>query len=110
MPTNDFEVALIQRIEQCNLVVERLDNDPAWKVILQDLDILKKQIDDSWQGIDDDKKLERARVMKFAVQHLMDIKNGYANELKAAQEELKKIQNPDKETLKDYDTETKLEE
>jgi seryl-tRNA synthetase len=100
---DNFEEGLIQRIEECQLVVDRLDNDPAWKVILRDLEILKKQIDDSWQAIDDDKKLERARVMKFAVQHLIDIKTGYETELKAAKEELTKIQNPDKEIQKDYD-------
>lgn len=110
VPTNDFEEALILRISQCQLVVDKLDNEPAWKVILQDLALLKKQIDDSWQGIDDDKKLERARVMKFAVQHLMDIKKGYEDELKSAQEELKKLQNPGEETIKDYDSETKMEE
>lgn len=107
---NDFEEALILRIAQCQLVVDKLDNDPAWKVILQDLALLKKQIDDGWQAIDDDKKLERARVMKFAVQHLMDIKKGYEDELKSAQEELKKINNPEEETQKDYDTETNVEE
>jgi hypothetical protein len=110
VPTSDFEEALILRISQCQLVVDKLDSEPAWKVILQDLALLKSQIDASWQSIDDDKKLERARVMKFAVQHLMDIKKGYEDELKSAQEELKKFQNPDLETIKDYDGETKTEE
>lgn len=106
---NDFEEQLIKRIAECSLVVERLDNDPAWKVILTDLALLRKQIDDGWQAIDDPQKLERARVMKFAVQHLMDIQSGYKSELNAAKEELRKIQSPDEETQKDYDTETTIE-
>jgi len=69
------------------------------------LDLLKQQIDANWQEIQDEQKLERARVMKYAITHLMNMKKNYEDELLAAQEELRKIQNPDKEIQKDYDRE-----
>ena len=100
-----YEESLIARIADCHAVVERLDNDPAWKVIYSDLNDLKNRIDSSWQEIDDDKRLERARVMKFAVQHLIDIKKSYHDELLAAQEALQKLQNKETEVAKDYDGE-----
>ena len=48
--------------------------------------------------------------MKYAITHLMNTKKNYEDELKAAQDELKKLNNPDKETQKDYDSETIMEE
>ena len=102
---NDFEEQVIQRISECSLVVDKLNNDSAWKIILRDLDTLLKQIDFNWQDITDEKILQRARTMKVAVTHLMNTKLNYENELKAAQEELVKIQNPESIIQKDADNE-----
>ena len=104
MPSN-FEEQLIVRIGECSLVVDKLNNDKAWKIILGDLDALRKQIDNSWQEIQDPQKLERARVMKYAITHLMNTKKNYEEELIAAQEELRKIQNTQTDIVKDYDNE-----
>ena len=101
----NYEEQIIKRISECSLVVDKLNNDPAWKIILGDLDLLRQQIDGGWQEIQDPLKLERARVMKYAITHLMNTKKNYEDELVASQEELKKIQNPDKEIQKDYDNE-----
>ena len=102
---NEFEEQIIQRITECSLVVDKLNNDPAWKIVLRDLDTLLKQIDFNWQDITDEKVLQRARTMKVAVTHLMNTKLNYENELKAAQEELVKIQNPETIIQKDADNE-----
>lgn len=110
MEPNNFEEGLIKRISECQLVVDKLDNDPAWIIIFNDLELLKQQIDNNWQEIDDEKKLERARVMKYAITHLMQMKKNYSDELIAVSEQLKKIQNPQEETSKDYDLDTNIEE
>jgi hypothetical protein len=107
---NEYEEQIIARISECSLVVDKLNNDPAWKIILNDLDLLRKQIDGGWQEIQDPQKLERARVMKYAITHLMNTKQNYEDELKAAQAELKKMQEPEKETQKDYDLDTTIEQ
>lgn len=102
---NNFEEQIIQRISECQLVADKLNNDPAWKIIIKDLDNTLKDIDCRWQNITDETILQKARTMKVAVMHLMDTKKNYEDELKAAQDELKKIQNPAEIVQKDYDLE-----
>ena len=106
---NNYEEQIIARISECSIVVDRLNNDPAWNILLRDFSLLVQQIDDSWQEIDDEKKLEKARVYKHAIKHLMNTKKNYEEELEAAKEALNKMQSPETEIVKDYDSETKLE-
>lgn len=94
----------LNRIAECEMVVNELDNSPTWNILLKDITAQKQSLDDNWQELTGE-KLEKARVLKFATNHILTLKHSYAEELKARKEEVKAYQNPEKITIKDYDTE-----
>ena len=99
------ENELVERISECSVVIRDIDNSPAWKVIIKDMQREKERIDNNWQGIYDSQKLQLARVLKMATSHILTLKEKYGTDLEAAQDRLDIIRNP-KETIdKDYDTE-----
>jgi len=106
---NDYRDKVVRRIEECQIVVNELEQSPAWKVIIKDLERQRELIDNHWHLVTDDEKLQEFRVTKFAVMQLLNLKKSYEEDLKTAQEELKKLDNPEEEVMKDYDLETKVE-
>jgi hypothetical protein len=99
------EVLLRTRLENCHTVVSHLESCPAWEIIVKDLLANKQYIDDNWQDIVDDKKLQRARELKNSYKHLLDIKEKYQEELNSYKEFNEKMGKRDKEFIKDYDSE-----
>ena len=94
----------VDRISECESVVNELDNSPTWRILIKDITAQKQQIDDNWQELTGE-KLERARVLKFATNHILTLKDSYAEELKQRKSELKTYQRPEEAIIKDYDTE-----
>ena len=94
---------LAKRIEECESVVRHLDECPAWKVIEKDLKMCKQEIDDHWQDITDDIKLGKAREIKYAYLHLLNLKNKYQEDLNHSKQQMDAYQNPKTKILKDYD-------
>jgi len=94
----------LNRIAECEMVVNELENSPTWNILLKDIQAQKQSLDDNWQELTGE-KLDKARVLKFATNHILTLKHSYAEELKARKEEVKAYQNPDKVIVKDYDTE-----
>lgn len=74
------------------------------------MNLNKQFLDDTWQDIYDEKRLQAAREQKNAYMHLFNLVNKYAEDLRAAQEELGTIQNTDNVIIKDYDIETKVDQ
>jgi hypothetical protein len=66
-------------------------------------------LDDNWQEIVEPDKLQKARELKFATMHILNLKSKYKEELVNIQEELRKAGNIDKEIPKDYDVESVVE-
>ena len=95
----------IFRISECEQVINDLENSPAWRILLKDLQLQKQQIDDRWQDLTGN-DLEKMRVIKFANNHILALKNAYVEELKQLRVELNTYQNLDKNIIKDYDGET----
>lgn len=104
------ENELIEKIGECNTVINDIDNSPVWKIIIKDMEGQRKYLDDNWQNIFEEEKLKRARELKMSVMHILNIKDKYASDLKTAQERLEIIRNPQNEIDKDYDNETILED
>jgi len=100
---------LIKRIADCHTVIDGISNNSAWKVVVRDLTKNKELIDNNWHLVNDEKKLTEFRVTKFAVVQLLNTIENYKNDLKAAEVELRKLDNPDKEIVKDYDGEGNYE-
>ncbi len=99
------EDALFKRMEECQLVIDHLKNCPAWVVIKNDLTINKQWVDDNWQDITDDVKLQRARELKLAYNHLINIEGKYHEDLESINNQIKAVTSTHKEIIKDYDTE-----
>lgn len=99
------EDALFRRMEECQLVIDHLKACPAWVVIKNDLTVNKQWVDDNWQDITDDVKLQRARELKLAYNHLINIENKYWEDLENINNQIKAITSTHKEIIKDYDTE-----
>ena len=102
---SDYEGDLLQKIQDCNDVLSHLESCPAWKVITKDLQEQRKLIDDNWHREGDEKKVKEFRITKFAIMHLLEIRDKYEQDLKTAEEELRKYQNKENEITKDYDPE-----
>lgn len=99
----DVQETFINRIEECQNVLDHLDKCPAWDVISRDLERNKKFIDDNWQNVTDDKKLLEMKIVKLAYLQLLHMKDNYQIDLDNAQKELNKLQNPETIINKDYD-------
>ena len=99
------EDSLFKRMEDCQLVIEHLKSCPAWIIIKDDLTMNKQWVDDNWQDITDDIKLQRGRELKLAYNHLINIENKYYEDLENITNQIKLITSTDKEIIKDYDTE-----
>lgn len=69
----------------------------------------REKLDNTWQEIIDPVKLQEARVLKFAIMHILQLRNKYQEELDSQKEELRKLQSVETEMIKDYDLETKVE-
>jgi hypothetical protein len=102
----DLENILLRRIDECNELLSHLDNCTAWKIIVKDLEEQRKMIDDNWHMTTDEKKVQEFRITKFAIMHLLNIRNKYTEDLKQAHAQLKSYGSQDKAIIKDYDTET----
>lgn len=106
----DRERELINRISDCQKVVNELVNSPAWLIIIQDLQRTKQSLDDNWQNMaDNSPDLREARIMKLAAAHILGLRDRYETDLRTAERELYIMRNPDKAVGKDYDLETNME-
>ena len=99
------ESELVRRIEECGTVIRDIDNSPAWKVIIKDMEQQRAYWDENWQDILDEEKLKVARIVKLATVHVLKLKEKYQADIKVAQERLDIINNPKTTIDKDYDTE-----
>lgn len=107
--TVDNREQLRNRINDCQIVLNELEQSNAWNVVLNDANLWVKQLDDRWQDVADEKQLREMRVLKMAYKYLLDIRIKYKNDMENAKTELMRLENPDKYIQKDYDEETNLE-
>ncbi len=107
--TEGYSQELVNRIEECEIVINELDNSMVWKIVQKDLLQQKQMIDDNWQDLVDPDKLQKARELKFATMHVLSLKDKYSEEFKCKQKELQTYQNLETNIPKDYDLETRRE-
>lgn len=107
---DNYRENLEERVRECSTVINGLKNNPGWDILIRDLSHQREIVDNNWHLIFDEKKLTEFRITKMAVMHVADILSKYEADLEAAQSELQKMNNPKEEVLRDYDTETKIED
>lgn len=98
-PKKESEDAIIKRIKECEMVVDKLSTNDVWSVVLRDCNAWSKHLDGLWQDVTDEKKLNDMRVLKLAYKHITSIPKQYKEELAHLKEELVK----NDEIQKDYD-------
>lgn len=96
---------LLKRLEECELVIQHLKTCPAWIIIKNDLTMGKQYVDDNWQDITDIVKLQRAREMKLAYKHVIEIQEKYIEDRDNIMKHIKTLTSTDNEIIKDYDSE-----
>jgi len=96
------EDQVVSRIKECQFVVEKLEKDTLWQTVLKDANNWIVNIDGNWQDQYEIDKLNQMRVVKLAANQIRNMKQGYVQEWKMAQEELDRRRDPEA-VEKDYD-------
>jgi hypothetical protein len=99
----EYENFLISRIEKCTAVLEGLENNAAFKMLVDDFKKSSEDIDMSWHLETDLNKLNELRITKFATNALISAMQNYRYDLEKATEQLAKLRNSDIMIDKDYD-------
>ena len=102
---DDEESVHMRRLEECERVINELDNLTVWKIVCKDLEVQRQMLDDNWQEINEPEKLQKARELKFATLHILNLKQKYQEELESIQKLLGLMKNTENEVIKDYDLE-----
>lgn len=91
----DSKEFLLRKVSRNSQIVNELKNSQAWALVLEDFEIEKKRIDDSWALVDDPKSLQELRVGKLAILQIINMASAYEHDLKVASEQLSKADDPD---------------
>lgn len=100
-----YEAEILKKIERSQVIFEGLQGYTPFLMMLDDFKDTIKSIDDGWHLFTDINKLNELRITKFAAVSIINVLDNYKHDLVRAQEELVKLQNPDKIVNKDYDGE-----
>lgn len=86
---------LQRKVNRNSIIVHELKNSQAWQLILEDFNLEKQRIDDSWAIVDDPKSLTELRIAKLAILQIINMASAYEHDLKVASEQLEKSDDPD---------------
>lgn len=90
---------------RCSLIINGLENNESFNMLLDDFKKQREIIDNNWHLIDDPLKLNQLRITKFAALSLINSLDNYKHDLHKAQQTLAEIQAPDKVQGSYYDHE-----
>lgn len=102
VPNQNREDLLLEVINRASAVINGLSGNSAWEIVCRDVEANRRNLDDNWQFVSDEKKMHEFRVTKIAVLKILNLLRDYQHDKELAEAELKKIQNP--ETVIDKDT------
>lgn len=103
------EDELVERISACQDVVDKLEGDPVWQTVLRDAQVWVTKLDNTWQEIYDQQKLDSLRVLKLAYRHIVELPNKYKTDLEVSKQRLDAMRSTETNIERDYDAETNLE-
>lgn len=105
MSPEDMRKNLLDRVSRSRMIVEGLEGNESFKEFINDFKAQAKRLDDSWQWITDDKVLKEAQITKMATLSIINSIENYKQDIERANEELDKLEHPDKLIAGDYDGE-----
>lgn len=78
---------MIERIKELSVLVNDIEESPAWKVAMKELKAKIETLDSCWQSCPQDKLLE-LQITKLSVMEIIRITEEWKEELEALKEEL----------------------
>lgn len=92
---DQVENDLIREIEKCRNIVDGLENNPSYQLLVADFKEAADQIDSVWHLTFDQGKLNEMRITKFAANTLVEALNSYKFSLQRAKEQLESLKDED---------------
>jgi len=96
---------LLERLEHCRKIIEGLENNEAFKLLIGDFENTAKRLDENWQWINEDKVLKEAQITKMATLSIINSLANYRHDIEQVKQQLDKLENPDKLISADFDNE-----
>lgn len=81
---------LQRKVNRNSIIVSELKNSQAWSYIVEDFNLEKQRIDDSWAVVSDPANLQELRITKLAIMQILNMASAYEHDLKVASEQLEK--------------------
>ena len=103
------EGELIQRVSDCQTVIDNLEKNPIWNTVINDANEWVTRLDSNWQEIKDPEQLNAARVLKFAYMHIVNLPAKYHADLETCRKELDRRNDSGETISRDYDLESNYE-
>jgi hypothetical protein len=88
---------------RCQLILDNLEHNAGWELVIEDIEKERKRLDDNWQFVTEEKQWIEWRATKMAVLKILNLMDDYKNDFKMASEERYVLENPDKVINKDVD-------
>lgn len=88
---------LLRKISRNSQIVSELKDSASWRMIREDFLDTKRRIDDTWAfvPVTEPEKLQELRVTRLAVDSIINLLGNYEHDLKTAQEQLAKADDPE---------------
>jgi len=96
---------LHDRVHRNTTIVNGLEKNDAFKLLVDDFKATAKRLDDSWQWIQEEKVLQQAQITKMATLSIINAIDNYKYDIKVAQERLVALENQDEIQIADFDNE-----
>lgn len=92
---DQVENDLIREIEKCRNIVDGLENNDSYKLLVADFKEAADQIDSVWHLTMDLNKLNEMRITKMAAVTLVNALDSYKFSLQRSKEQLEKLKDED---------------
>lgn len=99
----DFENFLVAQVDELNFIIDGLENNPSFNMLVDKWKKTNESLDNSWHLLNDPIKFNEARITKFAAMELINCISTLKNDLARAETELFKLRNPGEFINKDVD-------
>ena len=92
-----------ERVNRSQTIIDGLRNNQAWEMVVEDSKVGRQRLDDSWQGVTDEKKWVEYRVTKMAVMKIINLIDDYEADMLTAARIIDKIRNSAEQIPVDVD-------
>ena len=97
--------ALLKIINRSQTVINGLNGNDAWAIVLEDFGNQCKNLDSNWQFVNDEKKMYEFKITKIAAMSVVNLVDNYKFNLQQATQALKETVDHKNNIEKDTDNE-----